>query len=264
MLPDCEIIDAHHHFGRRGPTGSSEFGASDLIALMDAYGIQRALAMHFVSPLQTANDFVRANEYVAEAVSGHSTRLFGVVVVNPQYGEDALAQIETYAGSGFRAVKLHPAFHRFELNGGLVDEVFALAASHDLPVVVHSDFSDPFCTPYDVAHLARRLPELTVVMAHMGMRQSFRHLIVDIARGIPNLYFDTSQTPDFPGDVYAEPVRALGADRLMFGSDGPDCDPSVNLRKVEVAIERYGLTAEDAACVLSGNARRVYGLKAAV
>lgn len=260
MLPDCEIIDAHHHLGRRPP---DEFSGRDLIALMDEYAIQRVVGMHFVSTLRSREDFRRANDYVAQAVADHPGRIAGAVVVTPEFIQDGLEQISQLVGVGFRAVKLHPAFHRYHLTGGPIDEVLDLAAHLKLPVIVHSDFTNAFSTPYAIAALARRKPELKVVMAHLGMHHSYLHLLAGIVDGHPNLYLDTSQTPDYPNEVYAQPVTRLGSDRLIFGSDGPDCDPSVNLRKLEVAVDRYGLAPGDAAAILSGNASRVYGLDGA-
>ncbi len=79
-------------------------------------------------------------------------------------------------------------------------------------------------------------------------------------KDVENLLLDTSQTPDFPYDVYVRPVQILGASRLLFGSDGPECDVSINLRKIEVAIEEYGLKSKEAIQILGGNACRVFRL----
>jgi predicted TIM-barrel fold metal-dependent hydrolase len=265
MLPDCPIVDSHHHIGRRaGPDGPHEFSGDDLVRQMDRHGISHSIALHFVSSLRTPDDFRRANAYVAEQVERHSGRLSGGVVVNPLTGDLATQEIIAYHARGFRAVKLHPIFHGFyHVNGGAVDDVARLAGQLDLPVVIHSDFLSPVCSPYEIVQLARRFPATTFVMLHLGIQPELCKLAPEVVAGTDNIMLDTSQTPDFPQAVYVGPVRRLGPSRLMFGSDGPDCDPSVNLRKLEIAIDEHGLAIEDAVSVLSTNARRVFRLNAA-
>jgi predicted TIM-barrel fold metal-dependent hydrolase len=177
-------------------------------------------------------------------------------------GDGMLNEIATYHKLGFRAVKLHPIFHgHYQVNSGVVDEVAMLAGTLGLPVVIHSDFLSPVCSPYQIVALAKRFPETTFVLLHLGLQPELCRLVPDVVRDANNVMLDTSQTPDFPRDVYVEPVRRLGATRLVFGSDGPECDAGVNLRKLEVAIELYGLDPTEAQCILSQNATRVFGIR---
>jgi predicted TIM-barrel fold metal-dependent hydrolase len=88
------------------------------------------------------------------------------------------------------------------------------------------------------------------------------HLVPEVVEDAPNVILDTSQTCDKPEEVYGRPVAVLGADRVMFGSDGPECDVSVNLRKLSAALERGALSERDADFVLAGTAQRVFGVAA--
>jgi predicted TIM-barrel fold metal-dependent hydrolase len=259
MLPECPIVDSHHHLGRK--PGLGEFSGWDLVQRMDQYGIQKAVAIHFVSLLHTPDDFVRANRYVAEQVECYPDRLVGAVAVNPLFGQLALEEIEHYHGLGFRAVKLHPIFHgHYHVNGGTVDEVAALAGQLGLPIVIHSDYGSPVCSPYEIVALACRFPQTIFVLLHLGLQPEMCKFTPEIVKDTPNVVLDTSQTPDFPRDVFTLPVKIVGAERVLFGSDGPECDASLNLMKLKIAIERYGLGADEAAKVLSGNASRVFNL----
>jgi predicted TIM-barrel fold metal-dependent hydrolase len=262
MLPHCAIVDSHHHLGHRdGPDGPREFSGDDLVRQMDRHGIARSIALHFVSVLRTPDDFRRANAYVAEQVLRHPKRLTGGVVVNPLTGDLAVQEIVAYHSQGFRAVKLHPIFHgHYHVDGGAVDEVARLAGELGLPVVIHSDFLSAVCSPYEIVRLARRFPDTTFVLLHLGLQPELCRMAPEVVAGTDNVVLDTSQTPDFPRDVYVGPVRRLGPSRLLFGSDGPDCDPSLNLRKLEIAIDEHGLGLDEAVFVLSANARRVFRL----
>jgi predicted TIM-barrel fold metal-dependent hydrolase len=241
--------------------GLGEFSGADLVRRMDQCGIQKAVAIHFVSLLRTPDDFVQANAYVAEQVGDHPDRLVGAVVVNPLFGELALKEIEGYHKLNFRAVKLHPIFHgHYHVNGGAVDEVAALAGQLGLPIVIHSDFGSSVCSPYEIVALARRVPGTTFVLLHLGLQPEMCKLTPGIVKDTLNVILDTSQTPDFPRDVFALPVQVVGAERVLFGSDGPECDASLNLMKLDIAIKQYGLGMDEAAKVLSGNAHRVFHL----
>ena len=85
--------------------------------------------------------------------------------------------------------------------------------------------------PSDVAALARRHPEVKIVMAHLcgcGYRG-----VEDIA-GLPNVLIDTSGAQPEAGLVeYA--VRRLGAERVLYGSDAPCRDFGCQLAKISDA-----------------------------
>jgi predicted TIM-barrel fold metal-dependent hydrolase len=50
-----------------------------------------------------------------------------------------------------------------------------------------------------------------------------------------------------------EAVERIGAQRVLFASDGPGCDPSIEVQKVKLA----GLTPEEEALVFETNIRRL-------
>jgi len=53
-------------------------------------------------------------------------------------------------------------------------------------------------------------------------------------------------------------VQAIGAERVLFASDGPGCDPTLELEK----LRRAKLSPADEALVLHGNIERMLGLGA--
>ena len=48
-------------------------------------------------------------------------------------------------------------------------------------------------------------------------------------------------------------VATIGAERVLFGSDGPGCVPALEIEKVRLV----GLSPEDEALVLGGNIKRI-------
>jgi len=107
-------------------------------------------------------------------------------------------------------------------------------------------------TPADVAHLAARFPDVPIIAAHLtaaGPRG-----VQDILP-FHNLYIDTSGSQGFSGIVeYA--VAALGADRVLFGSDIPGRDFAVQLGRIYGA----GISSEDRQKILRLNAERLLDL----
>lgn len=115
-----------------------------------------------------------------------------------------------------------------------LDAVAEMAAQHDLPIFFHAWYKsfDPGkerrlkelaagsesyseSNGSDIAHLASRHPETSIVMLHLpGVRQRG---VLDIAP-YPNVCIDTSGGQPVAGLVeYA--VEKLGAERVLYGSD---------------------------------------------
>jgi predicted TIM-barrel fold metal-dependent hydrolase len=83
-------------------------------------------------------------------------------------------------------------------------------------------------TPRDIADLARRHPDVTIVMAHLaggGVEG-----VLDIA-DCPNVVIDTSGAQPLAGMVELA-LKHLGPDRVVFGSDWPIRDFAVQQARV--------------------------------
>ena len=74
---------------------------------------------------------------------------------------------------------------------------------------------------------------------------------IAVAERYANIVLETSAVP-YP-DKIGEAVRRLGAERMIFGSDGPGCNPALEVEKVRLA----GLSPEDERRVLAGNILRL-------
>ena len=55
--------------------------------------------------------------------------------------------------------------------------------------------------------------------------------------------------------LIAQALRAIGPERILFASDGPGCDPRLEVYKVQ----RAGLTDDEKALVFAGNILRLWG-----
>lgn len=107
--------------------------------------------------------------------------------------------------------------------------------------------------PLQIAEAAALVPEAKIILGHMG---GYFHVkdAIRVAKRHPNLILETSAMP-YPS-LIKEAVDTLGVERVLFASDGPGCDPSIEVEKVR----RAGLTPEQEERIYAGNIEELLGL----
>jgi hypothetical protein len=245
------IVDFHTHVDEAELYGWFD-PPEKLVPLLDEAGIDRAAVMTYVD-LPGSNP--AALEYVAESVARYPDRLIGFARLNPNYRRDALGALERAVGElGFRGVKLHPTTTLAHPAGEATVELMRRCGQLGVPVLFHCG-DDPYTTPQAIEAGARAAPDAAVVLGHMG---GYFHVddAIAAAERQPNLYLETSAMP-YPWKI-AEAVSRVGPERVLFGSDGPGCNPALEVHKVRM----LGLTPEAEALVLGGSASRLLGFEA--
>lgn len=213
------VVDAHNHVGRRA--GAAQTGP-ELVRKLDDAGVDRAVVFPFVE-----GNF--NNDGAREAALACPDRLIPYCAVNPWMPGAADEVRRCVRDWGFRGLKLHPTINGFHLSDPvLVDPLFEEAASLAVPVIAHGA-SDLYNTPLEFATMARRHPRVTLLMAHMGFFWSVDQAI-SCAAAIQNLVLETSRAPIFE---IATAVRALGPDKVVWGTDSPFVDYEWEFRKME-------------------------------
>jgi predicted TIM-barrel fold metal-dependent hydrolase len=240
------IIDAHMHIDDL-PALGWKLDAELCIRRMDEAGIDAAVVM-------TITDWPEVNaqsiELVAEACAAHPGRLYGFARVHPWYGDEAIAALErAIIVHGFKGLKLHPVTTIAHPVGAETLRLIRTAAEHDAPTLFHCG-DEPLTTPLAVAQAARECPEATIILGHMG---GYFHVdeAIEVADRLPNVVLETSAMP-YPEKV-REAVARVGAERVLYASDGPACSPSLEVAKVRLA----GLEPEAERAILGENARRI-------
>lgn len=240
------ILDFHTHVDHAAVYGWFD-PPEKLIPLLDAAGIAQAVVMTYLDhPVRDADPI----GYVAASVARYPDRLIGFVRLNANYRDEARRALDhAVLELGFRGVKLHGTTSLAHPAGEATLALMERCATLGLPVLFHAG-DDPYTTPQAIEAGAARVPDCAVLLGHMG---GYFHVDDAIAAAVrtPNLYLETSAMP-YPEKI-AEAVRAVGAQRVIFGSDGPGCNPSLEVAKVRMA----GLSAEDEALVLGGSGRRL-------
>jgi uncharacterized protein len=243
------IVDFHTHIDE-----AEAFGWIDppekLIPLLDAAGIDTAVAMTYVDVPGINPEAV---EYLAGAVGRFPKRLVAFVRLNPNPLREALAALRRAVFDyGFRGVKLHPTTTLAHPADKPSVAVLRACGDAGIPALFHCG-DDPYTTPQAIALGADLAPDTAVVLGHMG---GYLHVddAITMAERHPNLYLETSAMP-YPKKI-AEAVERIGPERVIFGSDGPGCNPALEVEKVRM----LDLPGEAERLVLAGNAVRLLGL----
>lgn len=235
-----------------GPDTRSEYTAEQLIAKLDAAGIRRAAVLStaywFGSPFHpnVENELakVRAeNDWTAEQVARYPDRLIAFMSVNP-LKDYAVAELERCAKSGrFKGIKLHFGNSQVDVKNPqhveTVKQFFRAANRLRMPIVVHLWTRDrTYGREHAEIFLNQILPEapdIVVQIAHFagggpGYTDAALGVYAEaIQKGDPHtkkLYFDVATVADEQPEAelkrFAERIRQVGLDRVLFGSDlGP-------------------------------------------
>jgi uncharacterized protein len=180
---------------------------------------------------------------------------------------------------GVRGLKLHPAAG-FYPNDPVCRPLYELAGEFGVPVAVHTGpMAAPLIsTPANPIYLdepAADFPDTTFVILHAGQRCWFP-VALDMARWKPNLYLELSlwQTELLEREAqFVERLdqmkKAVGLDRVLFGSDCPGSSHVMPLEKwvdvfrnLPAITQRHGcrITDEESALMLGGNAAKLLGV----
>jgi predicted TIM-barrel fold metal-dependent hydrolase len=240
--------DCHGHLG--GKACHYHIPDGDLDATMAEaarQGIDRSCVFSFAGVF---SDEVHGNDLVAEAVRRYPERLVGFTLLNPHRGRDAmLRELERCSRLGLRGVKLIPHYQGYPEEGPLID--VACQWAHERRQIILNHHWGPAA---HVDRLTRRYGGACFITGHTTIEYAA------LMKKRKNLYVCSCPLWNGPRDC-EEVVAAIGAERLLFGSDLQDLPIAWGLGPILFAR----LTAREKGLILGGNLRRIlsrYSLKA--
>jgi predicted TIM-barrel fold metal-dependent hydrolase len=207
------VIDAHGHLGVIKDYFVPQPEAARLVDCMDRYGIQRACIFAYAG---VVSDFVYGNDLVAAAVAVHPDRFAGYATLNANYPEELLPELERCEGLGLQGIKLITAYQGHSEETERLFPVYDWANSHGKIILSHQWGSPEF-----LARMAARHPRVSFHIGHLNLAYG------EVVRHYDNVYTTTTFVP-WPGAI-EQAAHAFGVEKMLFGSDVPDLDPSLNL-----------------------------------
>ncbi len=219
-------IDAHEHVGLGGTL-------EDQLKMADKLGIETLVISRPIvvqtEAETTPEKFRQVNDLVGKSIRQYPNRYLGLFYVNPIYGKESLQEIRRCVDLGMVGLKV---YNQVKINNPLFYPIIERLIDLRMVILVHShcgigvggkrtkygNIQPNVSVPEDLVEIAIRYPQAMFLYAHLGGGGDWEYACKAMA-DYPNIYADTSGSNNEAGLVdYA--VRYLGADRLVFGTDG--------------------------------------------
>lgn len=248
-----KIIDFHTHLDRHW-FDKPLITEAEFLEGLDRCGVDQACVYTLMGLYGNCE---AANDRLAAHARSHPDRLIAFATVDPKEGRVAVEELERRLSDPlFRGVKFHPWLQAVapSMVRDTMVEILKCAARHQAPVVFH-DGTPPYCTTFQIAAVARWVPEATIVLGHAGLSE-YVHAAGQLMRELPNLY------ACFCGPKAGELqylIETAGPEKVVFGSDFGFSDWKMLAERLDDVLEA-GLDAQTLGQVLHGNAARLLGL----
>ena len=245
-----KIVDVHTHLGN-DPVFQHDFTRDELVDQLEHKGIDVLITQPgTVLDMATAR---AQHDAIARFVADFPGRVFGMA--NPSPHSDPAEYRDEVArcvrDCGFVGLKLNTFAHSAGIGLPAGRLAFETARELDVPLMIHTGNGVPWALPSAIIPMAREFADVRVVMAHSG-GMMFSSEAVLAAELCPNIYLEASWMPGF---IVRSFVRAIGAERVLMGTDHAD-NTETELTKFRTA----GLSASELEWCLGRTAEVVYRL----
>ncbi len=244
-----KYFDSFAFLGKRQLESEEELWTkSDVIELMDRCGIDAALVYHTM-----ARDYapIFGNQELIKILK-EEPRLFGCYVAMPHFtGEMPPPDVwlEDFNKNKFKAVKIFPQTHKFEVNSYSLDLMLNMLQAEKIPLLV--DITEINFGALEF--MATRYPRLPILVQKLYWDQS-RQLIPLFAK-LNNIHIEFSSYQGFclPDWFW----KQFGAERLLFGSEMPIKTPGAARSLIDYA----DISEKDKQLIAAGNLMRLLNVK---
>src|SRR5438067_8177 len=234
-------IDFEVYVNSNTPAPERTTALTELFANEDAAGIEYAVVMPSPTP--------RPDNRALYETAGAERRAILCCQVNPNES-GALDEIRQAATDWrMRVLKLMPAIYHLSLTGPLASQLMRTARELGLLVNIHS--GSEISHPLAIGALARRFPDVSIVMDHMGYREWVNDA-TEVARDNPNVYLGTTIAAFEPVTI-KHAIQELGPQRVVYGSNWPNLYSDLAVEAIRRA--RFGREAEE--LIFGGNFARL-------
>ncbi len=172
--------------------------------------------------------------------------------IHPDFQRESMEEIERMAKLGVRLVgELVPYWHCWRGYGRRdFYELLDVCAQYNMVVSFHPMDED------QMDKMVADFPRVTFVGAHPGEYETFMWHLERIKNN-DNYYMDLSGTGIFRHGMLRHGIDAVGAEKIIFGSDYPTCNPSVFVGGVY--LDEF-ITDSEKRMIFSENAKRILGI----
>jgi uncharacterized protein len=237
----AEVIDAHTHLGL--DEDGRSLTLEQLLAQLDAAQARRACVFPLHDP-ERRPSYSLPNDRVLGWAGESDGRLVPFCRLDP--AEAPIAECERCLSAGAKGIKLHPRAQAFGFESAEMAEIFKLAESAKVPILIHAGRGLPPLAD-GLADLALRYPGATLILAHGAICD--QGILTTRLADHPGILYDISCF--FPLDVVELFARAP-AERIVFASDPPYGLPATTLYMALRVARQAGLDEQTTKLMLGG------------
>jgi predicted TIM-barrel fold metal-dependent hydrolase len=249
--PDSfQIFDCHLHCptekGEKWQWYKVTDSFEDFVSYLDKTGVHRGIINSQRSFGTKPEEFIAGNREVARYVEKYKGRFLGACVVNPQYIEESLQEIEYcrnqlgFVWVGELCNYMVPYLYSIREFEMLVEQCVKL----NMVLALHTEQGE-------MEYIAQKFPRATIAFAHFGDDHEYEDIFkrIDMVAQNPNFYLDTSGYGHDRVGVLEYAVKTIGPDRILFGSDFSINDPGTVIARIRNSF----LTREQKQKIFSDN-----------
>jgi uncharacterized protein len=238
---NAEAIDAHTHLGL--DEDGRSLTLAELLSQLDAADARRACVFPLHDP-ERKPAYSLPNDRVLDWAAESDGRLVPFCRLDP--AEDPLREAERCLAKGARGIKLHPRAQGFTFDSPEMEDVFAIAESACVPILIHAGRGMAPIADGLVA-VALRHPGAVLILAHGAICD--QGVLTTRLADHPGVLYDISCF--FPLDVI-ELLARVPAERIVFASDPPYGLPATTLYLALRVAKQAGLSEDTTRAVLGG------------
>lgn len=252
-FPDHIAARAIGHLeGQGGVRAALNGTVGALLASMDRAGIAAAAVCSIATDPAQFGSILRWSAAIA------GPRLFPFPSVHPAAADPA-GEVLQIARAGFRGVKLHPEYQRFDVDDPALFPLYRALEQAGLIALFHAGHDIGFpdsdrAAPQRFLAVQRAFPSLKIVASHLGGFRRWGEVAEHLVGS--SIWLDTSYTLGHidPGLLHRI-LHGHRPDRILFGTDSPWVDQAEEIAR----FRDLGLTERFAGLILGGNARALLG-----
>ncbi len=165
-IDDIEFVDIHAHLGPYGRMHIPDNDVDSMIRMKDICGIDKTI----VSPTPGIScDLVYGNNMMLEAIKAHRGRLYGACLVNGNYPDLSMDELERCftADRHVVMIKVHPVLAFCKMNDRRMKSIYEFASERKLFILVHTWLDNDDYGNQDLfAGVEKDYPDIRWIMGH--------------------------------------------------------------------------------------------------
>lgn len=216
------IIDIHAHGCT--PGGNLAVNEERLLRASEKYDIAKIYISNLLAVYPTKEQVDEGNLSASRFMKKHPDKIGGFVYISHEHDNAVDVLKRGIEEQGFEGVKIWVSE---KCDSPLMDKVAEKTIEYGVPMLIHAFHKsrnqlEKESVGKNIANLAKRFPELKIIMAHFGGNP---YNGIPMIQDIKNVWIDISCSM-FHGDYLDYTVERIGAERILFGTDM--CGPFLN------------------------------------